>query len=114
MLLLLPLCAQPPQEGGKRERPAPKNLKLLTPDDLMPTMRSFTVALGQRCNFCHVQGDFASDENHKKIVARRMIEMVRSINTQNFNGKDRVTCYTCHRGAQEPMAAPPAGGTPGN
>ena len=38
--------------------PAPKNLKLLPADEnLIPTMRSFTVALGQKCDFCHVQGD---------------------------------------------------------
>lgn len=114
MLLLLPLCAQPPQEGGKRERPEPKNLKLLTPDQIRPMMRSFTVALGQRCDYCHVQGDFASDENHKKIVARSMIEMVRQINSHFPDGKEHVTCYTCHRGAQEPATAPPPAPAAGN
>jgi Photosynthetic reaction centre cytochrome C subunit len=112
MLLLLPLCAQPPQEGKKGGRPEPKNLKILKPDELMPAMRSFTVALGQNCNFCHVQGDRASDENPKKNVARRMIEMTRHINEQ-FNqamndSKVYVTCYTCHRGASEPLTTPPA------
>ena len=49
-----------------------------------------------------------SDEKQHKIVARKMIELVRSINPKFPDGKDHVTCYTCHRGAQEPLMAPPA------
>jgi len=114
MLLLLPLCAQPPQEqtpppgGAKKEMRPPTNLKILTPDNFMPAMRSFTVALGQNCNFCHVQGDRASDENPKKNIARHMLEMVQQINSNFPDGKMHVTCYTCHRGATEPLTAPPA------
>jgi photosynthetic reaction center cytochrome c subunit len=55
-----------------------------------------------------VQGDFASDEKHNKLVARKMIELVRSINPKFPDGKEHVSCYTCHRGAQEPLMAPPA------
>ena len=77
MLLLLPLCAQPPQEqapppGGRKGGGPPKNLKLLKPEGLIPVMRSFTVALGQSCDYCHVQGDRASDANPKKDVARML------------------------------------------
>ena len=109
MLLFFTLWAQPPQEPGSpppggpppgaRKGPGPpKNLKILKPDQVMPMMRSFTVALGKRCDYCHIQGDFASDENPKKVVARSMIEMVQHINTVNFtDGKEHVTCYTCHR-----------------
>ena len=114
MLLLLPLCAQqPPQEGGRKGGPpAPKNLKILKPEDIRPMMRAFTVALGQNCGFCHVQGDFASDENPKKTTARHMIEMTQHLN-QQFNAamndtKEYVTCYTCHRGSNQPLTAPPA------
>ncbi len=75
----------------------------------MGLMRSYTAALGVRCDYCHVRGDFASDENRKKLVARRMITMVENINSNNFaNNRVKVTCYTCHRGAQEPPMAPPA------
>ncbi len=75
-------------------------------------MRTFTVALGANCGFCHVQGDFASDENPKKEIARHMIEMTQHLN-QQFNQarndtKTYVTCYTCHRGANEPLTAPAA------
>jgi len=106
----LPLLAQQAPEAPKaeRKRPEPKNLKLLTPEDLMPAMRSFTVALGVKCDFCHVQGDFASDENPHKEVARHMIVLARDINAKFPDGKRHVTCYTCHRGAEEPATVPPA------
>ncbi len=110
MLLLGTLCAQA-QEPPRPARPEPKNLKILKPDQLMPAMRSYTAGLGVKCDYCHIQGDFASDENRHKITARRMIEMTQQINT-HFGGeaKERVTCYTCHRGEAEPKTAPPAAG----
>jgi photosynthetic reaction center cytochrome c subunit len=86
---------------------SPKNLKILKPEGLMPAMRSFTVALGKDCNYCHVQGDRASDDNPKKLVARHMLEMVQQVNSNFPDGKEHVTCYTCHRGAEEPLTAPP-------
>ncbi|MGD0365264.1 MAG: c-type cytochrome, partial [Bryobacteraceae bacterium] len=64
------------------------------------------VALGVRCDFCHVQGDFASDEKPHKEIARKMIVMAREINAKFPDGKMHVTCYTCHRGAEEPATSP--------
>src|SRR5580658_5944212 len=90
-----------------QQHPAPKNLKLLPADEnLIPTMRSFTAALGVKCDFCHVQGDFASDEKHHKEIARHMISMAKDINGKFPDGKTHVTCYTCHRGETEPATAP--------
>ena len=86
---------------------APKNLQILKPEGLRETMHSFTAALGQNCFFCHVQGNPSSDDNPKKLVARRMIVMVQHINTSFPDGKEHVTCYTCHRGASMPLTAPP-------
>jgi len=100
VLLLLPVLAQQPE---------PKNLKILKPEDLRAgIMRKFTVALGQGCAFCHVQGDFAADDKPEKATARKMIQMVHDINANFPDGKEHVTCYTCHRGATEPLTAPPA------
>jgi photosynthetic reaction center cytochrome c subunit len=87
--------------------PAPKNLKLLEPAELMPTMMAFRVALGEKCDFCHVAGDFASDEKPTKDIARKMILLARDVNSKFPDGKIHVTCYTCHRGAEEPLTAPP-------
>ncbi len=71
-------------------------------------MRSFRSALGVQCEFCHVQGNFASDEKPQKDMARKMITLVRETNTKFPDGKTHVTCYTCHRGDREPLTAPPA------
>ena len=116
VLLLLSVAAlaqappQAPPEGQApphKQMPAPKNLKLLEPAELMPTMMAFRVALGEKCDFCHVQGDFASDEKPTKEIARNMILLARDVNSKFPDGKIHVTCYTCHRGAEEPLTAPP-------
>jgi len=102
------LFAQPPQEGKKGPPPAPKNLQVLTVDDLRSgIMRKFATALGGNCQTCHVQGDNASDENPHKVIARNMITMTKEINAKFPDGKEHVTCYTCHRGSHEPAMAPP-------
>ena len=46
-----------------------------------------------------LQGDFASDDNAKKNIARNMLRIAADINA-GFpdDGKRHVTCYTCHRG----------------
>jgi len=118
LLVLVPLCAQdapPPKKGGGG---APKNLKVLTVDELHSgVMAKYAAALGVgqsgSCNFCHVQ-DKSADDNPKKNVTRGMITMVKDINSKmaaatGQTGKEFVTCYTCHRGKTEPDTAPPAG-----
>ncbi len=93
---------------------APSNLKVLKPDEpLMAVMTTFTNGLGVQCNFCHVQGDMASDTKPEKVTARMMLTMTREINASHFNGRERVSCYTCHHGASHPERAPAAGGGPG-
>jgi hypothetical protein len=92
----------------KKKGPSPKNLKVLPAEGLARTMAAYRVSLGVMCTYCHVQGDFASDDNPKKEVARMMIRMVMDINSKFPDGKTHVSCYTCHRGEEEPKMAPPA------
>jgi hypothetical protein len=119
VLLMLPLLAQPPQEAPKKGPGggggAPKNLKILKPEDLRSgIMRQFTQALGVNCFHCHVQGDNASDEKPQKNTARMMIAMVNDINSKFPDGaaKAKVTCYTCHNGKVTPLTAPPPAAPP--
>jgi hypothetical protein len=110
LLFLVPLFAQQPAEAPgseKKQPPAPTNLKLLQPENLMPTMQAFKVALGVKCSFCHNVHDFASDEIPHKEIARKMILLAREVNAKFPDGKMHVTCYTCHRGAEEPATKPP-------
>jgi hypothetical protein len=108
------VLAQPPQDGKQKRTPQPpKNLQVLTVEDLRGgIMRTFTVALGGNCQMCHVQGDNASDENPHKVIARQMITMTKEINAKFPDGKEHVTCYTCHRGSHEPAMAPPPADKP--
>jgi len=115
LLAMLPLCAQPPQEGGKKGGGAQhKNLKLIKDEDVRPMMGLFTRSLGVRCDYCHIQGNFASDDNPKKETARMMITLAHDLNAKFPDGKVHVTCYTCHRGKTVPETEAPAPAQPGN
>ena len=71
---------------------------------MIPTMRVISASLGVECEFCHVTD--RAGETEKKQVARRMMTMVMALNQNSFAGRSRVTCYTCHRGSDSPLAAP--------
>lgn len=71
---------------------------------LMASMTAW-VAPAQGCAYCHKAGeDFSSDSLYTKVVARRMLEMTRHINSDwsNHVAATGVTCYTCHRGQPVP------------
>ena len=102
LLVLFPLLALPQEHE-------PKNLKILKAEQIQPAMKAFSAALGVKCAFCHVEGDFASDDKHHKVVAREMMVMTHEINGHFPDGKMHVTCFTCHRGAEQPVAHPGGG-----
>ena len=82
-------------------------LKELGVDDFIAAMGVITAALGYDCADCHVgagsdKADFVIDTIPQKRTARRMIEMVATINRTNFAGVQRVTCWTCHHGQEIP------------
>lgn len=122
------------QQQQQTPPPPPKNLKVLPKDTPRPEvvrlMRTFTRALGVRCQHCHVgegndlsQFDFASDAKPTKEIARKMMTMVMDVNQKYLAGVGepsapaaegqpalpKVTCFTCHRGATKPLNAPPPG-----
>lgn len=113
-LTAVAMFAQPPGAGGPKGGPPQphKNLKILTDEEVRPAMGAYRAALGVQCTYCHVAGDFASDANPKKDVARSMITMNREIDSKFLAGKTQATCYTCHRGEAMPKtvaeAAPAA------
>jgi len=81
-------------------------LKSLPADQLIPAMQFITYSLGVECSFCHVEGSFEKDDKKPKLAARKMMQMMFSINQQNFEGKREVTCYSCHRGFSRPVDTP--------
>jgi photosynthetic reaction center cytochrome c subunit len=59
---------------------------------------------GNGCAYCHNVENMASDEVYTKVVSRRMMQMVATINNHPHVGQTGVTCYTCHRGRPVPAA----------
>lgn len=89
-----------------------KNLKVLnnTPSDLLlPSMQFITSSLGVSCEYCHVENAFDKDDKKPKNTARQMMQMVNEINSK-FQGKQEVTCYSCHRGTPKPLTVPSVAG----
>ena len=71
---------------------------------VMVAITAWVAPKDQACNYCHGGTDLANDKLYTKVVARRMLQMVRDIN-QNWKphvGATGVTCYTCHRGNAVP------------
>jgi hypothetical protein len=96
---------------GIVDTPSVKVLTGLTVPEFEAEMQQMTAALGVTCGFCHLRGNFASDNNPHKATARRMLEMTRAINEQFFpdykpaDGESRlgrITCFTCHQGNERP------------
>src|ERR1700731_3611110 len=93
--------AAPPKKQMTSEQ-AFKNiqaLKGIPADDFMGTMGIMSAALGFDCSECHANAgtdkvDWAADTPRKK-TARKMVELVATINRTTFGGRQLVTCWTC-------------------
>jgi photosynthetic reaction center cytochrome c subunit len=102
--------SQAANTGPKKAEEQFKNIQVLkgTPaDQVIPGMQFISASLGVECEFCHVQGALEKDDKKSKQTARKMMEMMFTINQENFDGHREVTCYSCHRGSADPVATPP-------
>lgn len=115
-----------PAQGAQGEKTVDQSrknirvLKGLPESQLFPLMNFVATSLGVQCNFCHVQQGkdpktgftnwvWESDDKPEKQTARRMMQMVLSIqaNDKVDFRENAVTCYTCHRGQTQPVGLPP-------
>src|SRR5580658_9852037 len=85
-------------------------LKGIPVDDFMETMGLISAALSFDCSDCHTGAgtdrvDWAAD-TPRKVIARTMVNMVATINKNNFGGREAVTCWTCHRNRDKPLVTP--------
>lgn len=130
LLFVLALCSgmvllqsfKVKQHGDDDDKPT--NLKVLPKDisekDLHNTMKSISVSLGVRCNYCHVaqqvpgqehpKWDFASDDKKEKLTAREMMKMTMAINAEHLSKiktmgdpLEEIKCVTCHMGRTTPI-----------
>jgi hypothetical protein len=99
-------------------RPHVEVLKDLPESQLFPVMNAIATSLNVTCEHCHVRttpnantvvGGWAFDREDKpaKQVARRMLKMTLDLNAASFSGRERVTCFTCHRGSLSPSRLEP-------
>jgi len=105
-----------PAAQGKPGADAPKTasqqfkniqvLKDIPADQLIPAMQFITASLGVDCDYCHVEHAFDKDDKKPKVTARKMMEMMLTINSENFENHREVTCYTCHQGSPKPLGVP--------
>jgi photosynthetic reaction center cytochrome c subunit len=81
-----------------------KDLNVAQFTRVMLAMTQWVAPPDQSCNYCH-SADMSSDDRYTKVVSRRMLQMVRHINTdwKDHVGTTGVTCYTCHRGNAVPQ-----------
>jgi photosynthetic reaction center cytochrome c subunit len=99
----------PPPQGAKTAAQEFKNIQVLKDipsDQLIPAMQFISASLGVDCEYCHVEHARDKDDKKPKLAARKMIEMMLTINQENFEGHREVTCYSCHRGAAKPISVP--------
>lgn len=99
----------PPPAEGKTAAQEFKNIKILKDapaDQLVPAMQFISASLGVECEYCHVERAFDKDDKKPKKTARSMMEMMMNINKENFEGHREVNCYSCHRGAANPVSVP--------
>src|ERR1700676_4985340 len=95
----------PPATEGKTAEQVYKNIQVLKgapADQLIQSMHLLRGALGVDCEFCHDERDRAADTKDAKATARKMMQMMIDLNKSSFNGRQVVTCYTCHQGRPQP------------
>jgi photosynthetic reaction center cytochrome c subunit len=94
--------------AGHEDEPAEKfyrNIEILKgkkASRLPGMMSALTGLLGVDCSYCHVPNEWAREDKPTKQTARKMFRMMAAINKDNFEGKNAVSCWTCHRGNPHP------------
>lgn len=74
--------------------------------ELDGVMFFMSASLGVGCDYCHTN-PWESDAKPSKLITRKMIEMTRRINKENFSGNPVVNCFTCHQGKTQTVTIPP-------
>jgi len=94
--------------SGREDEPAEKvfkNIEILKgkkASRLPGMMSALTGLLGVNCTYCHVKDKWDSEEKSTKETARKMFRMIGGINNDYFQGQNKVSCWTCHRGDPHP------------
>ncbi len=107
---VVPEAQEPAEKSGDKASDIYENVPVLGDldqaefDRLMLAITEW-VSPEEGCAYCHSDENLADDTKYTKVVARRMLQMTKSINTewgQSHAQPTGVTCYTCHRGQPVP------------
>ena len=88
-----------------------QNLKVLggfPAENLVFAMEKWSEALGVGCDHCHVPNEWHQDVKPEKEIARQMVTLGETVNTElrKIKGlkseRPGVNCFTCHRGELKP------------
>jgi photosynthetic reaction center cytochrome c subunit len=97
---------KPKTAGETFKNVTTSTLKGITVDEFMGSMGVMAAALGWDCADCHEGAGtdkvIWEADTPRKVLARKMTEMVAVINKTNFGGVQMVTCWTCHHGRDIP------------
>jgi photosynthetic reaction center cytochrome c subunit len=115
VILTLGVCSA--AAAQEKSGAGPQNVQVLTGlslRDIRAEMEMMSDALDVKCAYCHVAGNLASDDNPRKVAARRMLALTRTLNETYFAASQptegtslgHVTCFTCHRGSAKPVNSP--------
>jgi photosynthetic reaction center cytochrome c subunit len=109
-LLWVLSAAVPAAQDMRPSEVAYKNIRVLTgvpANQVIQGMHVIKTALGVDCTYCHIEAQWdREDVQPMKNKARAMMTMVKEINDANFEGRQVVTCFTCHKGKAVPEDAP--------
>jgi photosynthetic reaction center cytochrome c subunit len=93
---------------GKENLPAEQvfqNIQILKgkPASRLPgMMKTLNNLLSVQCTYCHVAGEWQKEDPEPKRTARRMFQMLHNISERYFDGREEVSCWTCHHGSPRP------------
>src|SRR5258708_29164258 len=103
-LIALLLCASLPTSATGQGPPAEKKyrniqvLKGVPAKDVDRIMRAFNRALGVECAFCHVPHQWENESKPEFATARKMFQMVKTLNENQLANTRGVSCWACHAG----------------
>ena len=95
-----------PKAGVFFKNVSSSTLKGLSVDDFLQAMGVMTASLGYDCADCHPGAGTDKVnwviDHPRKLMARKMLEIVAAVNKEHFGGGQLVTCWTCHHGHENP------------
>ena len=99
-----PPTAAPTAGQGLPECPGARRHSKERFDHLMAQITQWVAPPSRAATTATTRQNMASDEKYTKVVARRMLQMTRTINARwsSHVRQTGVTCYTCHRGKPVP------------